>query len=478
MSALSSIDYIVIICGILTLFLISKLKKSQNTEEDFYLASRKSSVFSATLAFVATEVSALTIVGVPSTSFDNNWSYLQFFLGSGLSRILIAYVFIPFFYRYECVTIYEFVGKRFSSSVRLVSTIFFFITRIFASGIRLYAACMTIAIIFKTDLSYSIVFFVLISLFFISWGGIRSVIANGVYQAMTFYFSAAVILIYIFRKLGFELSSISTMIEYGKFKVFNVSSYNFDLFFLAFLNGVFGSFASFGTDYEMMQKLLTVKTRSQSQKTILLTIGASFVLVLLYLLVGSMLYAFFKIENIIYNGKSDEVIGYFTLNFLPSGLRGFIVLTLFLATVDLPLVSLSTSFVNDIYKVLKKDFTDKNLIKITRTSMFFFAFLISLVAYLSKDVDQILWFGFEVHGLTSGSLLGVFLLGMLTKKEIRPGYIIFSMIFSSLVCLSFMVLNKMKITNIPWSLFVVIGSLLSFLLPQVLGLKKKNKGLF
>lgn len=473
MTTFSIVDYFVVLIGVLILFLIGRFIRSDKSESDFYLASRKNSVFSVVFAFVATEVSALTIVGVPSTSFSNNWSYLQFFVGSAISRILIAYLFIPFFYRYECITIYEFIGKRFSNSVRIISSLFFFITRIFASGIRLYAACMTISIVFDANLFYSIILFVLVSLFFISWGGMRSVIANGVYQSITFYLTAAVIIVYIFKKGGIEINSISSMIESGKLKVFNISSFsNFDTFFLAFLNGIFGSFASFGTDYEMMQKLLTLKTRAQSQKTILWTIIAAFVLVVLYLLVGSMIYFFFKMKNINYTGRPDEIFGYFTLNFLPVGFKGFIVLTIFLATVDLPFLSLSTSFVNDFYKVFKKDLSKVNLIKITRISMIFFAVLILLIAYLSKNVEQVLWFGFEVHGVTSGSLLGVFLLGILVKRKIDSTHIIFSMLFSSILCFSFMVLNRLNITSIPWSSFVIIGTIISFLFPQILSLKK------
>jgi ABC-type Fe3+-siderophore transport system permease subunit len=85
-----------------------------------------------------------------------------------------------------------------------------------------------------------------------------------------------------------------------------------------------------------------------------------------------------------------------------------------------------------------------------------------------------LWFAFEINGVTSGSMLGVFLLGIFTKKRYRVGYVIFSMIFSSLLCLFMMIGNRLNYFNIPWSSFVLIGTFISFLLPQILNYMRKD----
>lgn len=477
MNNINVIDFTVIFIGFIILFLIGYFRRSKDTESDFYLASRNINILSSVFAFVSTEISAMTIVGVPASSFSGSWSYLQFFIGSAISRILIAYIFIPVFYNFGCVTIYEFTGKRFSNSVRVVSSFFFFFTRLFASGIRLYAAAMTISVILDTSLLLTIAIFVIVSLFFISWGGIRSVITNGAYQAFVFYLTGASIIF-----LGLKMNEISfltaadLLYAKGKLQIFNISLNlkEFDTFILAFLNGIFGSFASFGTDYEMMQKLLTLSTRKKSQQVILWTCIASFILVILYLFSGSLIYLYFQSASVNYLGNSDEIIAYFAVNFAGSGFKGLILLSVFLATVDLPLLSLSTSFVNDVYKIFKKDIAEINIIRMTRVSMVIFAFLLATIAYLCKDVEGILWFGFEVHGVTAGSLLGMFLLGIFTKRNFSSFSIIFSMIFASILCFSFMILNRFGITNIPWSSFVIIGSFISFFLPYIMEYTKEK----
>lgn len=461
-------DYIVFSIGVILLMFIGYIKgKDNKNADDFFLALRKTPVVVSVFSFVATEISAMTIVGVPAISFKDNWSYLQFFIGSAISRVIIAYFFIPVFYRYNCTTIYDFIGKRFSKNVQYTSTIFFFITRLLSSGIRLYATSLALSVILGIKLETSIIMFLIIAFVFIGFGGIKSVLYTGVYQALTFYLMAIMVLCYILLFSNICFSNFFTCLaESDKLLIFKLGL-NFrepDILLLAVLNGVFGSLASFGTDYEMMQRLLTLKTSKESQKSIVYTVVATLILVILYLSVGSAIYAFLKISFIDYNDNPDKIISYFALNFLPHPLVGFVFLTIFLASIDLPLVSLSTSFVNDIYKNVAKVYDDKKLIKLSRISMIFFAIILGLIAYLSRHVQSMLWFAFEINGITSGSLLGVFLLGIFSKTNM-PVLIISSMIFSSSLCLTFMITNRAGITTVPWSLFVVIGCVLSFSIP-------------
>src|SRR6266567_6413308 len=88
-------------------------EKRQTSTREFFLGSRSVPWWAASLSFVATEVSAVTVISVPATAFRENWQYLQFFVGSAAARLAITYLFIPAFYRFDCTTIYEFLGRRF-----------------------------------------------------------------------------------------------------------------------------------------------------------------------------------------------------------------------------------------------------------------------------------------------------------------------------------------------------------------------------
>src|SRR6185503_15889768 len=87
--------------------------RQQHDTVDFFLARRSVPWWAAALSFLATEISAVTIISVPATAYSENWEYFQFFVGSSIAKIAVAYLFIPAFYRHDVTTIYEFLAHRF-----------------------------------------------------------------------------------------------------------------------------------------------------------------------------------------------------------------------------------------------------------------------------------------------------------------------------------------------------------------------------
>ena len=147
-TALTTADFIVLVGTVTLMFVIGwwggRGAKSTN---DFFLGGRRIPWWAAMLSFIATEVSAMTIIGVPATTFRENWTYLQFFIGSSGARILIAFLFIPAFYKYNSTTIYEYLRQRFGPSSQYTATGFFFVTRLLASGVRLMAASVAVSVL-------------------------------------------------------------------------------------------------------------------------------------------------------------------------------------------------------------------------------------------------------------------------------------------------------------------------------------------
>jgi len=188
LSAVSGIDLGIVGIAVVMLFIISWVfGRREATTEDFFLGSRKVPSLIACLSFVAAEVSALTIVGVPATAYSENWQYLQFFIGSAAARIIVAFLFIPVFYKVNCTSIYEYLRCRFGPETQYTGSIFFFITRLIASGVRLYAACFGIAGIMGWTLGQTILLFTIVSIIFIAFGGIKAVVWQGISGRPVFY---------------------------------------------------------------------------------------------------------------------------------------------------------------------------------------------------------------------------------------------------------------------------------------------------
>ncbi len=135
---LSGLDWGIVGVGAVLLFVISYVfGREEKDTDDFFLGGRRVPPIVACMSFVATEISALTIVGIPHTAFTENWRWLQFLVGLALARLAVAFLFIPAFYKYKGTSIYEFLGHRFGPATQYTGSIYFFITRLLASGVRL-----------------------------------------------------------------------------------------------------------------------------------------------------------------------------------------------------------------------------------------------------------------------------------------------------------------------------------------------------
>jgi len=473
-STLGFADYTWVALAVTVLLVISYLKgRDEADTQDYFVARRKIPVWAATLSFVATEISAMTIVGVPATGFKENWQYLQFFIGSASARIIIAYLFIPAFYKYNCTTIYEFLKHRFGAKTQYAGSFFFFATRLFASGLRLYAASLAVSVIMGWPLAGTLAFFTCISIVFIGFGGIKAVVWTGAFEALTFFLAGFAVLGYLYFHINGGMGAITEIAgKAGKLSLFNLGWGMKDpnVLWIAILNGVFGSMAAFGTDQELMQRLLTLKTREASQRTIIATIFATIPLLVLYLAIGTLLFVFYA-QNPSLPGpdNADKILSHFTVQVLPVGMKGIILMAIIMASIDSPLSSLSSSFITDIYRpLLNRDATEKHYLLVSRLSVAAFGIALAFIAYSCRSAQGMLWLAYKVNGVTAGSLLGVFLLGLLTSRKSNVGNVI-AMFFSAGVAGLMLYLSETGRLAVGWSWMIVIGTVLTFSLGWLLG---------
>jgi SSS family transporter len=479
---LTWIDYGILAVAVALLFVIAWfVGKRESSTRDYFLGGRHVPAFIACLSFIATEVSALTIIGTPAVGFSENWQYLQFYIGSAASKIFIAFLFIPVFYKQDCTSIYEFLRNRFGPQTQYAGSFFFFITRLIGSGVRLYAACMGVAVIMNWTLVQSLLLFTVVSMIFIVFGGIKAVVWNGAYQAVMFYLAGGAVAIWILSQINGGLSEVWRIAgDAGRLSIFN---FKFNLnepttFWAGTANAFFIGLAVFGTDQEMMQRLLTVKTRRSSQNAILATIIASLPLTMLYLAIGTLLFVFYTQHPALPTpdkAHTKEILSWFTVHSLPTGFKGLILAAIILASIDSPLSSLSSSFVTDIYRpLINRQGSEKHYLWVSRLGVIGFGIVLAIIAYTCQSVENILWFAFQIVSVTGGSTLGIFLLGLLTKRKANRGNVV-AMTLSTLAMTALLLLStddlfvKGRIINLAWSWLIVIGTGLTFVLGWILG---------
>lgn len=486
---LGSLDLAVTGACVLVMVAIGLLAgRRGGTTGDFLLARGRIPAWAACLSFVATEVSAVTLISVPATAYRENWQYAQFFIGSFAARAAIAFYFIPAFYRYQVTTIYEFLRHRFGPETQYAAATFFFITRLLASGVRLMAASLAISVLLGWPIAPTIVAFVLVGLIYMLYGGVRAVVWTGVWQALVFLAAGVGSVLFIAHLVPGGWQGAWTLAgDAGRLDFWNWGPSARDpdfwrrlfsdpnIVWIAILNGFFGSLAAFGTDHEMMQRLLTVETRAASQRTMLTTPFLSLGVLLVYLAIGSGLFAFYQTHpGASLPAKLDAIFPHFIGAEMAPGLRGLLVAAILMASIDSPLMSLSASFVNDVYRpAIRPGQSDRHYLQVSRLAIGVFALALVGLAYGFSYFENILWLAFKIGGVTFGSLLGVFLLGIFTTRVGNRGNVV-AMVSMAVVNAILLALSETKVLHLGWTWLILIGTAGTFAGGYILGEKQEN----
>ncbi|HXH84626.1 MAG TPA: sodium/solute symporter [Candidatus Tectomicrobia bacterium] len=471
-SSLTWPDFAVLGAALGVLLAIGLVLRGQRDTVDFFLARRRVPWWAVGLSFLATEISAVTIISVPATAYSENWEYVQFFVGSSLAKLVVAFLFIPAFYRHQVTTIYEFLAHRFGRWTQVTASLFFFVTRLAGSGVRLMAAALAVSILLDWPLPWTIAVFTLVSIAYIASGGVKAVVWTNVFQASLFLVAGAATLAFLVSRIDGGMAAIvETAGAAGRLDVVNwgpaPGAPDFwrrmltepNIVWVAVLNGLVGSMAAFGTDHDLMQRLLTVETRRESQRTLALTPLGTALTLAIYLGLGAALYTFYAQRPDLPVSRPDEILPHFVQQAMPAVLRGLMLTAIVLASIDSPLGSLSASFVTDIYRpLLVPGRPERHYLAVSRASVVAFGAVLGLIAWAFSFGSGILWLAFKIAGVTFGSLLGVFLLGLLTTRPVDDRANVVAMVVMAVVNLVLLVLSEQQILAFAWSWLVVLGT--------------------
>ena len=272
-----------------------------------------------------------------------------------------------------------------------------------------------------------------------------------------------------------------------KFRVFDFrfSLTSSQVFLIAFINGCFQTFAALGTDQDLTQRMLTCKSLKQSQKALILTGLLDFPIVFTYLLIGTALYCLYDVLGhtlpAAFAADPDTIFPYFIMTALPAGIRGLLIASIFAAamsSLDSAINALSSSAIMDIYKpYIRPDASEKHYLKVSRLFVAGFCLVLIVSALLLNNIPGgKLWLGFKVTGFTYGALLGVFLLGVLTKRS-NDRMNLWAMISSFLLLLTLTLIEQFCLggeTLLAWPWYVVVGTIWTFLFGWFFSLKNTS----
>ena len=470
-----------------------RFRKRQRSLKDYFLADKNIPWWAISLSIVAAETSTLTIISVPGLAYDKNFCFLQLVVGYLVGRVIISFLLIPHYFRGELFTAYQLIERRFGQRLRSLTAGLFLMTRAAAEGVRVYAVAIVVGIAlssllaglndFQRDLA-AIGIVTLLTLIYTFEGGMAAVIWTDVVQMGIYVAGTIVGFFTVLRLVPGGWTTIHEIAGHaGKFQVFDFSwdFYKTYTFWAGLIGGAFLTTASHGTDQLIVQRLLAARTKRQSQLALIASGVAVLFQFTLFLLVGAMLYAFYQLfPPAAAFAKTDRIFPTFIVSNMPHGISGLLIAAILAAAMSnlsAALNSLSSTTVVDFYARLRPDASESHKVFLSRVATVVWGCILFGLAILSRSGGKVVEMGLSIASVAYGALLGVFLLGVLTKKATETGAMV-GMLCGFLTNLYIwkgrevlpVVQNLLGIhlgaviptREIPFTWYVAIGSILTF----------------
>lgn len=407
--------------------------KRQKNTEDFFRGGQRIPFWAAGISIFGTALSPITFMAIPAKTYSTDWSYFLLNMSIFLSLPLVILLFIPYYRQKKLNTPYEYLEIRFSSIIRLLGSCCFILYQIGRIGVILFLPSIALNLVTGVDIFLCIALMGGVSLIYTLMGGIEAVIWTDVVQVFVLMggVSLSLILIIIDTENGFS-GIIEQAKIYGKFNAFDLTlSLKEPTVWVMLFGGFFINLTTYGTDHTMVQRYLVTPTQKEAQKSLwigaLLTIPATFI----FFFMGTALFVFYQVNPSALNNNfinNDAIFPWYIVSQLPSGVSGILIAAIFAAAMSSLSSSMNSgaaSFSADVYD--RYGFVwNEDPLKMARWTTLCIGMMGILFALFMATADiKSLWDQFnKILGLIFGSLGGVFMLGLLTKKANTKGVLI------------------------------------------------------
>lgn len=424
------IAYFVVLAG------ISYFVSKRSGEDAFYTGDRQSPWPLVAYGMIGAAMSGVTFISIPGMVSNNYLYYFQFVLGNMIGYTFIVFVLIPIYYNYKLVSIYTYLSNRFGFYSYKTGSLFFILSQSFGAALRLLlgAKVLDYALFDPLGIPFplAVVIILIIIWFYTNKSGIKTIVWTDSLQTTFLIVAAFVSIFAIQNALDFTFAqTIDTLKSHEYFQVFNWDPKSGNNFFKQIIAGALIAIAMMGLDQNMMQKTLTCRSKGEAQKNALVF---SFILALtqfLFLCLGVLLYIYAENKGISLaadeNGtfiNTDDLFPMLALNNF--GIAAAITFILGItaaafSSVDSALTALTTSFSYDFLDMEKKTPKEKKKTK-SIVLLGFNLVVFGIIMAFASSTGDIITSIFKVAGYTYGPLLGLFLLGIFTKVNIKDSY--------------------------------------------------------
>src|SRR4051794_17188939 len=479
---------LVYFAGIISLGLY--MGRRENSLHDFALGGRRVPWWAVMASLIAAETSAATFLGAPGEGYENrSLAYVQLIIGLILGRVLVGYVFLKPYYTFKVYTVYDYLGIRFGPATKNYVSALFLFMRTLASGSRMFVPSLVMVLGWEmltrgmrnggdagvgfhtpdTIRGYviAIIVLTLLTCLYTAVGGIKAVIWTDVVQATLMFGSAIVAIITILYHIGGDswnlgngfhalaeaapkmrthegyflfgwepsvvdpwkaARGIDHMTAWEWLRLTFASEFTL---WSATIGAIFTNMAAFGTDQDMVQRLLTAETYQKSRRSLITAAFMDLPIASGFAFIGVLLVAFYHQRPELRPADNADVFSDYIIKVMPLGVRGLVLAGVFataMGSLSAALNALATSFTNDWYiPYIARGRSEHHYVSAARVFTAVFALLMVLIAVGSAYVKitdpdfRIIPFVIGIAGLFLGPMLGVFLIGMFTRRRGSDG---------------------------------------------------------
>jgi SSS family solute:Na+ symporter len=452
--------------------------KKDRTAESYTLGDSSIPGWVVTMSIFATFVSSISYLALPGNAFLSNWNAFAFSLSLPIASLISVKFFVPLYRKINSPSAYTYMEQRFGPWARIYVSLCYLLTQLMRIGTILYLLALTLNAITGWDIATVIIFTGLIVGIYSMLGGISAVLWTDAIQGIILIAGALVCVGYIVFSMPegvtqiFEIANTNEKFGLGSFTL-NLSE---PTFWVVLVYGVFINLQNYGIDQNYVQRYMASKSDKEAKRSALIG-GLMYVPIsALFLFIGTSLFAYYhavaelplELQD---TTMSDRVFPYFIVHVLPVGMTGLLIASIFAAgmsTISTSFNSSATVFLTDYYnKYFKTTASDKERIRVLYISSAIISLIGIAIGIAMINVKSALDAWWKLASIFSGGMLGLFLLGIISKQRNAIGAIagvIAGLLVILWLSLSNLFLGKDAIGNLFHTyLTIVFGTIAIFL---------------
>lgn len=474
----------VIVVGWLTYVVIHGIRSSKGTKdiEGYLLANRSLPWWAVGLSVMATQLSAVTMIGTTGQGATDGMRFVQFYFGLPLAMVILGVTLVPFLHGARVYTAYEYLERRFDAKTRSLTAFLFLVSRAMSCGTIISAPAVVFSAIFGWPISVSVAVIGVPAILYTIVGGVQAVTWVDVKQM--FLIVGALLAVIITLLIQIPVSPTQALHLAGSAGRLHVFDFSFSLtntytFWSGLIGGTFLMLSYFGTDQSQVQRYLAAKSVSEARTSLLISAYWKIPLQALVLLVGVLVFVFYQYHQppLLFNpalertvraaqptayaalehsfatsatpvardsvhkqalvlaskviGTEAKDVNYiiprFVLDHLPIGLAGLFIAAVIAAAMNAisgELNSLSTTSVIDFYRRwIRSEAPDAHFLTVSRVATGIWGLFACVVATYAVNLGSLIEVVNRFGSFFYGSILGVFLLAMVRRAGANGAFI-------------------------------------------------------